>query len=79
MRMDNDAIIYIRKIDSEYGLRMQSRVGRRNPLYSTAIGKVLLAWMPPGDVREALANVEFKKSTSRRLGYHGDAAARSEQ
>ncbi|MGN4076514.1 helix-turn-helix domain-containing protein, partial [Burkholderia gladioli] len=30
--LDEDAIIYIHKIDADYGLRMQSRVGRRNPL-----------------------------------------------
>jgi IclR family transcriptional regulator, KDG regulon repressor len=55
--MDDDAIIYIRKIDSEYGLRMQSRVGQRSPLYSTAIGKVLLAWMPP----EAAKRLELRR------------------
>ncbi len=31
-----------------YNLRMYSRIGRRNPLYSTAIGKVLL----PGAYRD---------------------------
>ena len=42
--LDEDSIVYIHKIDSMYNLRMYSRIGRRNPLYSTAIGKVLLAW-----------------------------------
>ncbi len=37
--LDEDAIIYIHKIDSSYNLRMYSRVGRRNPLYCTAIGR----------------------------------------
>lgn len=64
---DEDAIVYIHKIDSDYGLRMQSRIGRRNPLYSTAIGKVLLAWMEPADAREVLSHVEFRKSTPRTL------------
>ncbi len=41
--LDEDSIVYIHKIDSMYNLRMYSRIGRRNPLYSTAIGKVLLA------------------------------------
>ncbi|WP_414440662.1 DNA-binding transcriptional regulator KdgR [Burkholderia sp. 22PA0099] len=65
--LDEDAIIYIHKIDADYGLRMQSRVGRRNPLHSTAIGKVLLAWMPEDEQRETLARVEFKLSTPRTL------------
>jgi IclR family KDG regulon transcriptional repressor len=62
-----DAIVYIHKIDSDYGLRMQSRIGRRNPLYSTAIGKVLLAWMTPADARQVLSHVVFRKSTPRTL------------
>ncbi|MGV2293099.1 DNA-binding transcriptional regulator KdgR [Trinickia sp. YCB016] len=64
---DEDSIIYIHKIDADYGLRMQSRIGRRNPLYSTAIGKVLLAWLEPDEAREVLAHIEFKKSTSKTL------------
>jgi IclR family KDG regulon transcriptional repressor len=64
---DEDAIIYIHKIDADYGLRMQSRIGRRNPLHSTAIGKVLLAWMDPDDAREVLSHVEFRKSTQKTL------------
>ena len=64
---DDDAIVYIHKIDSDYGLRMQSRIGRRNPLYSTAIGKVLLAWMAPADARAVLSHIEFRKSTPRTL------------
>ncbi|AWV02992.1 DNA-binding transcriptional regulator KdgR [Burkholderia sp. JP2-270] len=64
---DEDAIIYIHKIDADYGLRMQSRIGRRNPLYSTAIGKVLLAWMSPDEARVVLAGIEFRKSTAKTL------------
>ncbi|PJC87083.1 DNA-binding transcriptional regulator KdgR [Vibrio sp. HA2012] len=63
--LDGDSIIYIHKIDSKYNLRMQSRIGRRNPLYSTAIGKVLLAGREEDEVRNILADVEFTKSTER--------------
>ncbi|PRG54398.1 DNA-binding transcriptional regulator KdgR [Burkholderia gladioli] len=64
---DEDHIIYIHKIDADYGLRMHSRIGRTNPLYSTAIGKVLLAWMAPEEAREALSRIEFRKSTQKTL------------
>lgn len=52
--LDEDAIIYIHKIESDFGLRMQSRIGRRKPLHSTAIGKVLLAHMTPSKARALL-------------------------
>ncbi|MFM2481769.1 DNA-binding transcriptional regulator KdgR [Celerinatantimonas sp. YJH-8] len=62
--LDEDAIIYIHKIDSRYNLRMYSRVGRRNPLYSTGIGKVLLAYRDEAFVRDALKDVEFIAHTN---------------
>ena len=65
--LDENAIIYIHKIDSNYNLRMQSKIGRRNPLYSTAIGKVLLADRNEAFVRETLSQVEFIKHTEKTL------------
>lgn len=63
--LDHESIIYIHKIDSNYNLRMQSRIGRRNPLYSTAIGKVLLAERDEAFIRETLSQVEFIKHTEK--------------
>ncbi|KUI97811.1 DNA-binding transcriptional regulator KdgR [Vibrio sp. MEBiC08052] len=65
--LDDGAIIYIHKIDSGYNLRMQSRIGRRNPLYSTAIGKVLLSERDESFVRQVLEPVEFVKHTDKTL------------
>ncbi|SJL84267.1 DNA-binding transcriptional regulator KdgR [Vibrio palustris] len=61
--LDENAIIYLHKIDSGYNLRMYSRIGRRNPLYSTAIGKVLLAEREESFVRNTLKGVEFVQHT----------------
>ena len=65
--LDHESIIYIHKIDSNYNLRMQSKIGRRNPLYSTAIGKVLLADRDEAFIRETLSHVEFIKHTEKTL------------
>ncbi|WP_026960299.1 DNA-binding transcriptional regulator KdgR [Aliagarivorans taiwanensis] len=61
--IDESSIIYLHKIDSSHHLRMHSRIGRRNPLYSTAIGKVLLSHMPEDKIRKLLEPVEFVKHT----------------
>ncbi|RWR03812.1 transcriptional regulator [[Pantoea] beijingensis] len=66
--LEEGSIVYIHKIDSMYNLRMYSRIGRRNPLHSTAIGKVLLAWRDSAETHEILQDVEFKRSTSRTVG-----------
>jgi len=65
--LDEDAIIYVHKIDSTYNLRMQSKIGRRNPLYSTAIGKVLLAERKESFIRATLADVAFIKHTEKTI------------
>jgi len=65
--LNDDSIIYIHKIDSNYSLRMQSRIGRRNPLYSTAIGKVLLAEREQDFIRDTLSRVTFVKHTEKTL------------
>ncbi|GLR09121.1 DNA-binding transcriptional regulator KdgR [Mixta theicola] len=66
--LEEDSIVYIHKIDSLYNLRMYSRIGRRNPLHSTAIGKVLLAWRDRTEVHDILREVEFCRSTPHTLG-----------
>ncbi|WP_392411267.1 DNA-binding transcriptional regulator KdgR [Edwardsiella piscicida] len=65
--LDEDGIVYIHKIDSMYNLRMYSRIGRRNPLHSTAIGKVLLAWRDRAEVEALVSQIEFTRSTPRTI------------
>ncbi|AAU37169.1 MULTISPECIES: DNA-binding transcriptional regulator KdgR [Basfia] len=65
--LDGTEIIYLHKIDSGYNLRMYSRIGRRNPIYSTAIGKVLLSGLTNKEIRELLADLTFVKHTSKTL------------
>lgn len=43
--------VYVEKLDSPEQLRIHSRIGAAVPLYCTAVGKVMLAYMP-GDERE---------------------------
>ncbi|MEJ2041650.1 MAG: DNA-binding transcriptional regulator KdgR [Reinekea sp.] len=59
--LDDDHIVYVHKVDSQYNLRMQSKIGGRNPLYSTAIGKVLLAERDEEEIRQLLADSIFVK------------------
>jgi IclR family KDG regulon transcriptional repressor len=65
--LDEDAIVYLHKVDSEYNLRMYSRIGRRCPLYSTGLGKIMLAWLPEAEIRQLLANVTFESFTPHTL------------
>lgn len=47
---DGDAGVYIDKIETpDYGIKLFSEVGKRFPLYCTAMGKVLLAFGDAGE------------------------------
>jgi DNA-binding IclR family transcriptional regulator len=43
---DGNQVLYVAKADSPQAVRPAARVGSRNPLHSTAIGKALLAFGP---------------------------------
>lgn len=45
--LDGSECVYVAKAESSHAVRLVSRVGLRIPLYSTALGKALLAAGPP--------------------------------
>jgi DNA-binding IclR family transcriptional regulator len=49
---DGDSVLYIHKVESPHSLRMVSRVGGKNPLHCTGVGKALLAFISPDDLDE---------------------------
>ncbi|WP_165988504.1 IclR family transcriptional regulator [Streptomyces sp. YIM 98790] len=48
-------VIYIAKVDSTHAVRMVSATGRRLPAHCTAVGKMLLASLDPGELSARLA------------------------
>lgn len=53
VQRDGAEIVYVDKVErSEGSIRMVSRIGLRRPLYCTAVGKAMLAEMPPGKVAQ---------------------------
>ncbi len=65
--LEGDSAVYVLKIESKYTIRMFSRVGRRIPLYCTAIGKVLLAHMPVEERQKLLAETKLVAFTPKTL------------
>jgi len=52
-------IFYLAHVDSHKSPRMYTLIGRRNPMYCTAIGKVLLAYMPEEEAKAILQKEEL--------------------
>ena len=65
--LEADAAVYVLKIESKHTIRMFSRVGRRIPLYCTAIGKVLLAHAHAEERSAILSAIRLVAHTPRTL------------
>ena len=65
--LEEDSAVYVMKIESRYTIRMYSRVGRRIPLYCTAIGKCLLAFSREEEREAALKGVRLLAFTRKTL------------
>jgi len=60
--------VYVEKLDSPEPLRIYSRIGGSVPLYCTAVGKVMLAFMPERELETTLDQLELKRLTPRTVG-----------
>jgi len=55
--LDGLDVIYIERVDSRQDLRHSISVGKRAPAYCTSLGRAILAFSDPNDVREKLTQV----------------------
>jgi DNA-binding IclR family transcriptional regulator len=67
-------VVYIEKVEGSHAVRMFSRIGHTMPAHSTAVGKAILAFLPPDTVDEALAG-PLPGFTSTTITDHAELAA----
>jgi IclR family acetate operon transcriptional repressor len=60
--------VYVEKLDSPEPLRIHSRIGAAIPLYCTAVGKVLLAYLPEQEQAGVLDRIEMHRFTQNTAG-----------
>jgi DNA-binding IclR family transcriptional regulator len=65
--LDREEIVYLDKIESSHPVRMHSRIGNRAPLYCTAVGKVILAYLPEKELDLIMERMEFRKFTNKTI------------
>ena len=56
--------VYVEKLDSPEKLRIFSHVGGSVPLYCTAVGKIMLAYLPEKEQAETLRQIELRPQTA---------------
>lgn len=62
-------VVYIDMVESGHALRMQTRIGDRDPVHSTALGKAMLAFMPQAECA-ALIRRSLRARTARTVTDH---------
>ena len=70
MILDRDRIVYLQKVDSPdqtHGLQLASRVGLRVPAHSTAGGKVMLAHLPPEELKRLISRTTLAEKTDKTI------------
>jgi len=60
--------VYIEKLDSPEPLRIHSRIGASVPLYCTAVGKVMLAYLDSEERENAINGMELRRFTENTVG-----------
>ncbi len=65
--VDQGTVLYLDVVESSHIFRLVSTVGLRRPLYSTALGKALLAFAAPGEAERVIASLRFEVLTPRTI------------
>ena len=61
--LDKNEIVYIAKKESPHSMRISTSIGTHLPVYCTAIGKVILAFMDKEKAEEIINGICFKQLT----------------
>lgn len=65
--LEQGQVVYVDKVESPGPMRMASAIGKIMPAHSTALGKAMLAWLPPEEVRQILERHGMPRRTPRTI------------
>lgn len=60
---EGNEIVYVDKVESDYTIRMHSSIGRKSPMYCTAVGKAMLAEMPDAEIEALWKTMDIQTYT----------------
>lgn len=61
--LDGNEIIYIDKVESENTIRMYSNIGKKGTLYSTSVGKAIMAYLSDEEIRKIWDSIKIEAFT----------------
>lgn len=63
--LDGADIVYVGRVQVRRIMNIGITIGTRFPAFATSMGRVLLAWLPPEELDQRLADVELQGATPR--------------
>jgi len=70
--LDEDELVYIERIRTQQIVNINLHVGSRLPLYNTAMGRALLAYLPEPWLRDYILRMAEDTDASPHLGHRGE-------
>lgn len=64
---DGLEVVYIEQLPSIHATGMREEIGKRAPLHSTALGKALIAWLPPAELQGIVKECDLVSLTPRTI------------
>jgi DNA-binding IclR family transcriptional regulator len=65
--LDDTEVVYLLKEEGRHSIRTMARLGSRRPLHCTALGKALLAALPPREAAALLARAGLPRQTAQTI------------
>ncbi len=65
--LDHGEVVYIEKAEAPSFIKMDTWVGRRLPVHATSVGKALVAFLPPDEVKDILKEWGLSRLTPKTI------------
>ncbi len=62
--LEGHEAVYLAKVEGDLPIKVNTWVGKRLSLYSSSLGKALLAWLPEPQLEHVLSRVEWQRKTA---------------
>lgn len=72
--LENNEVMYLHKTEQRNSIRLYTSIGKREPLYCTALGKVLLAAMPEKQFEHVARQLSYESYTPKSITNYEDLA-----
>lgn len=76
---DDIYVVYIEKKESPHSMRICTKIGQRMPMYCTAVGKAIMAFLSRSETEAILARTEIHSYTDRTLRTKEELMAQLDQ